>query len=204
MSNFPARPYEYRNKRNATTEVDMKRDVNGEHPIRRFFAEALHDSLRVQMGLRHEDVEEYLCEMLLHFLHNDEIFGLRDAAGQRLDKVVDMVAEGDVRLNADSFEREREVHKHIGDFLLFWGGVFPEFLKQLKAPGAKDVLLDPMGQGRLSYYVASTFDYGDYAREAPVLRTLSSEFDAYVHGLSLMRAQYLGIQARGWTEGFDA
>jgi hypothetical protein len=182
----------------------MRRDVNGEHPIRRFFAEALHDSMRVQMGLRHEDVEEYLCDLLMHFLHDDEIYGIRDASGQRVDNVVDMVVEGDVRLNADSFDREREVHKHIGDFLLFWSGVFPEFLKQIRAPHGKDALLDPIGQGRLSYYVASTFDYGDYAREAPVLRKLSGEFEAYMVGLSLMRAQFQGLQVKGWSEGFDA
>ena len=182
----------------------MRRDVNGEHPIRRFFAEALHDSMRVQLGLRHEDVEEYLCDLLMHFLHDDDIYGIRDASGRRIDSVVDMVVEGDVRLNADSFGREREVHKHIGDFLLFWSGVFPEFLKQIRSPAGKDALLDPIGQGRLSYYVASTFDYGDYAHEAPVLRKLSGEFEAYMVGLSLMRAQFQGLQVRGWVDGFDA
>ncbi len=182
----------------------MKRDVNGEHPIRRFFAEALHDSMRVQLGLRNEDVEEYLCDLLMHFLHDDEIYGIRDASGRRVDSVVDMVVEGDVRLNANSFGREREVHKHIGDFLLFWSGVFPEFLKQIRSPTGKDALLDPIGQGRLSYYVASTFDYGDYAQEAPVLRKLSGEFEAYMLGLSLMRSQFQGLQVRGWVDGFDA
>lgn len=176
----------------------MRRDVNGDHPIRRFFAEALHDSLRVQLGLRHEDVEEYLCEMLMHFLHQDGIYSIRDASGHPIGSVADMVIEGDVRLNADSFEREREVHKHIGDFLLFWSGVFPEFLRDMQF--GKDALLDPIGQGRLSYYVASTFDYGDYAREAPVLRTLSGEFETYMVGLSLLRSHFDGP----WREGFDA
>jgi hypothetical protein len=176
----------------------MRRDVSGDHPIRRFFAEALHDSLRVQLGLRHEDVEEYLCEMLMHFLHHDGIYAIRDANGQRIGSVAEMVVEGDVRMNADSFEREREVHKHIGDFLLFWSGVFPEFLRELQS--GKDALLNPIDQGRLSYYVASTFDYGDYAREAPVLRTLSGEFETYVVGLSLLRSRFDGP----WRDGFDA
>ena len=178
----------------------MKREVNGDHPLRRFFAEALHDSLRVQLGLEHEAVEDYLCELLLSFLHDDSIYSIRDAFGTRVSSVADMMEEGDIRLNADSFAREREVHKHIGDFLLFWSGVFPEFLKGLRAPGSKDALLNPVEQGRLSYYVASTFDYGDFAREAPVLRTLSDEFESYMFGLTLLRSHFDGP----WADGFAA
>jgi hypothetical protein len=179
----------------------MKREVSGDHQIRRFFAEALHDSLSSKVGLHHEDVEQYLCQLLIDFLHDDGVYAIRDASGWRIETVVDMIAEGDVRLNADSFERERDVHKHIGDFLLFWSGVFPEFLKKMRDPGGKDALLNPVAQGRMSYYVASTFDYGDYAREAPVLRKLSSDFEAYMYGLSLMRAEFNNL---GWRDGFDA
>ena len=182
----------------------MKDKPGGDHPIRHYFAEALHDSLNVQLGLKHEDVEAYLCQMLVEFLHNDGIFSVRDADGQRLESVVDMLAEGDVRLNADSFDREREVHRHIGDFLLFWTGIFPEFLKVLKSPTGKDVLLNPVEQGRFSYHVASTFDHGKYAQEAPVFRKLSLEFEQYIYGLSLVRASFHGIASTGWRDGFSA
>jgi hypothetical protein len=181
----------------------MKEHLSGDHALRRFFAEALHDSLRLRLGLQHEDVEMYLCELLVEFLHTDRIFGLQDIAGQRLETVAEMLEEGDVLLNADSFEREREVHKHIGDFLLFWAGVFPEFLKRLQSPGNRDALLDPVRQGSFSYYVASTFDYGDYAREAPVFRKLSGDFEAYIYGLSLVRAHFEELPGR-WADGFDA
>jgi hypothetical protein len=186
----------------------MKRDVNGEHELRQYFAEVLHESLSVRLGLGDDDVERYLSDLMVDFLHSDGIYALRDETGRRIDAVVDMVVEGDVRLNADSFEREREVHKHIGDFLLFWSGVFPEFLKRLKSPGSRDHLLDPVRQGKMSYYVASTFDYGDYAAEAPVFRKLSGEFEAYIYGLSLMRAHFHGLGEfevpSVWSDGFDA
>jgi hypothetical protein len=182
----------------------MKRNISGDHAIRRFFAEALHDSLRSAVMLPHDDVEEYLCQMMVDFLHRDAIFGLQDEFGMSLDAVSDMLAEGDVTMKANSFEREREVHKHIGDFLLFWSGVFPEFLRGLKATENQDALLDPIRQGKISYYVASTFDYGDYAREAPVLRKLSTDFEAYIYGLSVMRSEFLDQGASDWTDGFRA
>ena len=86
----------------------MTRDMNGDNSIRRFFADALHDSL-AKMGLKEEKVEEYLAEMMVRFLHQDGLYGIRDAQGRRVESVADMVAEGDVRLNANSFDREREV-----------------------------------------------------------------------------------------------
>jgi hypothetical protein len=172
----------------------MKREVSGDHPIRAYFAETLHDSL-VRLGLEENEVEGYLAEMLVRFLRQDGLYAIRNAYGIRVETVTEMVAEGDIRLNADSFDREREVHRHIGDFLLFWSGIYPEFLRHLKAPTGKDALLDPIRQGQLSYYVASTFDHGDYAHEAPVFRKLSVQFEGYRDGLSLVRETFEGFAA---------
>lgn len=182
----------------------MKREVDGQHPIRGYFSVALHESFH-SLGLREtDDVEGYLVRMLVEFLHRDGIYNIRDAAGRPVESVVEMVAEGDVRLNADSFEREREVHKHVGDFLLFWSGMFPEFLQHLRAPSAKDALLDCTKQGQLSYYVASTFEHAPYTDEAPTLRKLSEDFEAYQRGLNRVRAAFEGFSSGGWSEGFEA
>jgi hypothetical protein len=174
----------------------MKRDISGDHPIRHTFAEALHDSLDTRLGVSDaQPLVDYLSEMLVRFLHLDGVYAVRDAHGRRVTSVADMVVEGDVRLNAVSFDRERAVHRHIGDFLLFWSGVFPEHLSQLKAPAGKDALLDPIRQGQLSYYVVSTFDHGRYADEAPTFRRLSEDFEACRLGLSLMRTKFDGLRA---------
>ncbi|AIE85570.1 hypothetical protein [Fimbriimonas ginsengisoli] len=172
----------------------MTGDVDRGHPIRAYFAETLHDSL-ARLGLDQSEVERYLAEMLVRFIHQDGIYSIRDAYGARVESVAEMVAEGDVRLKADSFAREREVHRHIGDFLLFWSGVFPEFLPRMKSPTGMDALLDPIRQGQFSYYVASTFDHGDYAEDAPVFRRLSQEFEGYRIGLSLVRDRFEGFAA---------
>ena len=182
----------------------MKREVSNDHPIWLYFSEAIHDSLVAQMGMQDSsDVEVYLTTMLVEFVHRDQIYGIRDAAGRPIEEVTEMVREGDIRLNADSFDRERLVHRHIGDFLLFWSGVFPEFLQYLKAPTSKDALLDVTRQGQFSYHVASTFDHDPYAEEAQILRKLSERFEQYRHGLNLVRASFEGFARQGWMNGFD-
>jgi len=183
----------------------MKRDVSGEHPLRHYFVEALHDSFSGEPSIdSSDDVEAYLSELLVNFIDMEAVYGIRDPFGRPVESVAEMMVEGDIRLNADSFGREREVHRHIGDFLLFWSGLFPEFLMQMKAPGSKDVLLDPVRQGRFSYHVVSTFEHGAYAHEAPIFKKLSNDFEQYRYGLSLVRASFEGFALQGWTDGFTA
>lgn len=177
--------------------------MNQEHPLFQFFRESLHAAME-DIGLRNDlEVELYLASMLESFVHHDAIFGIRDATGRRVESVAEMMAEGDVRLNANSFDREREVHRHIGDFVLFWSGMFPEFLQQLKRPGGKDSLVDLVAQGRESYHIVSTFEHDPYGREAPTFRKLSERFDQYQRGLLLIRASMEGL-GNPWVDGFEA
>ncbi len=161
-------------------------DISETHPIRRYFAVEIHRALE-EVGLCEQDVEAYLSHMLVTFLHKDSIYSIRDAAGHRIEAVVDMLAEGDIRLNANSFDRERQVHKHIGDFLLFWSGLFPEFLKDIKKPTHKDAGVDIVRQGQKSYYLASTFEHDPYGIEAPTLLKLSTQFEGYQRSLTVVR-----------------
>ena len=183
----------------------MKRTISENHPLRHYFVEMLHDSFSHELSLEtSEDVEAYLSDMLVNFMDMDNVYGIRDPFGQPVTTIAEMMVEGDVRGNAESFGREREVHRHIGDFLLFWAGLFPDFLIQLKAPGSKDMLLDPIKQGAFSYHVVSTFEYGSYAHEAPIFKKLSRHFEEYQYGLSLVRASFKGFAMQGWPDGFTA
>jgi hypothetical protein len=183
----------------------MQRQTFDDHPIRQFFSRALHDCLSDKLQLTEaENVEPYLVNMLVNFIHQDAIFTIRDCEGRRLSSFAEMIAEGDIRLNANSFDRERQVHRHIGDLLLFWSGLFPEFVQKIKSAPGPDALLNPVEQGRMSYYVASTFDQDPYTQEARVLRTLSEGFEDYRYGLALVRASFEGFARQGWPNGFEA
>ena len=177
--------------------------MNHEHPLFQFFRESLHATME-DVGLGNDvEVELYLASMLESFVHRDEIFAIRDADGRRIESVAEMMVEGDIRLNADSFAREREVHRHIGDCVLFWSGIFPQYLQHLKRPGRKHSLVDLVAQGRESYHIVSTFEHDPYGKEAPTFRKLSERFDQYQRGLLLIRASMEGL-GNPWSHGFDA
>lgn len=62
------------------------------------------------------------------------MYRIGNAGGRRLEEVADMLVESNPLLDAWSFDREREVRKHIGDFTLFFSGLFPEAVVSLLRP----------------------------------------------------------------------
>ncbi len=153
-----------------------------------WFQELVRDSVQATMGtIADEPTVGYISQILADFVHTDRIFRLRDPLGRRIDSVTEMVAEGDIRTHANSFEREREVHKHVGDFILFWSGVYPEFLRQLRLGKSLDLICDYTRQAKESYYLVSTFDYPPYDAQAPVFLKLSQEFEGYSASLRVLR-----------------
>jgi len=167
----------------------MPARISADHPIRQLFFSLVQQTFHGRLGESNPELSRYLSDVLVDFTHRDNVFKIRSASGKRLEEIADMLVEGDVALNATSFDREREVHKHIGDFSLFWTGVYPEMLRYLRSATRRDHLIDFVEQGRKSYHIASTFQHEPYAAEAGLLRQLSDRFELYVHGLHLVRRE---------------
>jgi hypothetical protein len=167
----------------------MAEAIPQKHPLRQLFTALVERTFEKSLGLREPEVSQYVAALLAEFVHIDRVYRLRDAGGKRLEEVGEMLLEGDLRLNATSFDREREVHKHVGDFTLFWTGVYPEAVRRFRAAGRRDELVDYVSQGKKSYAIAASFDHGPYRSEAPVLRQLSEQFELCMFGLSLVRRE---------------
>lgn len=173
-------------------EVRVSQSIPSRHPLRRLFEGLVQHAFHERLGVPDPRLLDYLADLLCRFVHMDAIFSLRDPRGRRLEEVAEMLLEASGESACG--ERERAIHKHIGDFVLFWTGVYPEFLRRLRAPSRKDHLIDYAAQGRRSYYIASTFDRGAFRREAPVLRRLSAELELCVFGLSLVREGWESLE----------
>jgi hypothetical protein len=155
------------------------RHESHEPTLYRLFNEYVHEAMvRELHDPRLDDVEAYLTGLLVEFSKTERLFALKDPEGRPVTSVFEMLAEGDVLLNAPSFEREREVHKHIGDYILFWSGLNPDYLGRLRLYGGRELVCDYTVQGKRSYHVVSTFDYSPYDREAVTFRKLSDLFEA--------------------------
>ena len=157
--------------------------------MRGLFGSVVERAFMQTLGVYESQVVDYLADILSDFAHVSQLHKIKDLHGRPLHEVADMLIQGDVQWEAYSFNREREVHKHIGDFTLFWAGVYPDALPRMHDTWRKDHLLDYVEQGKSSYAIAASFNYGDYQQEAAVLKRLSDEFDVCLDGLHEVRRQ---------------
>jgi hypothetical protein len=161
---------------------------NPDHPLRRFFAGFAEQTFLNTLGIGDPSLIDYLSMLLSRAIHVDSLFRLRNSQGRRLEQVADMMLEAEALPHEG--RARREFHRHIGDFTLFWTGVYPEALDRLRSALCKDHMIDYCTQGKRSYYIASTFEDEPYRQEAPVLRRLSAEFELVAYGLNQVRREW--------------
>jgi len=168
------------------------------HPLRRLFTDLVERRFFRDVQVRDPRVANYVSGVLADFTHIDNLYRLRDARGRKLDDVGEMLLEGDPLGPEGSFERERAVRKHVGDYTLFMTGMFPEAVaaqKRRRAFPRLDLLLDFVRAGRESYFIVSSFDQFEYREEAPVFRRLSETFELCVYGLNLVKQDLAQFQS---------
>lgn len=156
--------------------------------VRKLFAGLTEQTFIEKLGLADPKLTDYLSTLLSRFLHMESVYRLRNGKGERIAEVADMVKEAE-DLPPEGRTR-REVHRHIGDFTLFWTGIFPEAVKKLRSSLSKDYFVDYCEQGKRSYYIASTFEDDQFQEEVPVLRRLSEEFELCAFGLNEVRKEW--------------
>ena len=165
--------------------------IAADHPLRKLFAALVQRTLYVRFGRPGPELAAYLADLLTRFVHVDNIHRIRDARGRRLTEVAEMLAEVYSQPGGSARLREREIHRHIGDFTLFWTGVYPEALRFLQHETRRDHLVDYVEQGRRSYRIAGSFDRPrELAAEARTLRQLSAEFELCMFALNLVRQDW--------------
>lgn len=159
-----------------------------DHPLRRMFAGVTEQTFQARLGVADPPLIDYLSALLTRFVHVDGVYAVKDGDGQRLEYVADMVFE--VTQMPPEGRTTREIYRHIGDFTLFWTGVYPEVLARLRSKHCKDFFVNYCSQGKRSYLKASEFDDEQFREEAPVLRRLSDEFELCAYGLHEVRREW--------------
>ena len=174
----------------------MQRSISAQHPLRQLFSTVTERCFLEGLGWSDPAVIRYLVELLVDFTHIDRLYKIRNAQGRRVEDVVEMLIEGDLLHRASSLERERQVHKHIGDFTLFMTGLFPEFLRWMKRQRvliSPDTLVDYVETGKRSYRIAS---YGAYGEEVSLFRKLAENFELCIFGLGYVRTDLRRLRNR--------
>lgn len=160
------------------------------HPLRRVFAGVTENTFFASLGVVDPPLVDYLSDLLVRFLHFDAVYRLKDIGGRPLTELAEML------LKAEEVPPEgrtrAEILRHIGDFTLFWTGLFPEEVHRLQTGFARDAFVSYTQQGKLSYLAAARiFDPSGTDQQHLVLVRLSSQFELCAIGLTQVRQELI-------------
>ncbi len=156
--------------------------------LKRFFDRLVRRSLG-DLWLSGEPVADYLAALLARFARTDQLYALRDATGQPLETVVEMLLEIERAWTFDDprFDpfREREVRQHIGDYTLFMTGIFCEHVERRASTRFY------VREGKRAYGVVADFERSALRPQARLFAALAAGFEVYASALSYMKRVYL-------------
>ncbi len=158
------------------------------HPLEPFFQQMVRNSYAGKLGIHDTEITRYVAHLLCEFSEADKLYKVRDEEGHPLHTLEEMVVAADpVHGTAPSFDAERAVRKHIGDYSLFLSGMYPESMDPWRRRRGQQSFEELVRVGKESYFIVSRFDLDEYAEEAPMFARLSEWFDRCIYGLRLVR-----------------
>ncbi len=157
-------------------------------PLTNFFAGITEQAFKARLGMADPPLINYLVDLLTRFLRTDAMYALRDLEGRRLGRLGDLLLEAEQRVG----DARRHIYRHIGDFTLFWSGVYPEALAAAHGLAGENRLGDFFEHGKRSYRIASQIPTEAKTAESEneVLERLSEEFELCAYGLGEVRREW--------------
>ncbi|MBX3420758.1 MAG: hypothetical protein KF752_04295 [Pirellulaceae bacterium] len=152
----------------------------------RYFSGISEYVFQTQLGVADTELIDYVSRLLIRFTRTESAQGVRTPHGQPATQIVAMLSEADQRLG----EAKREVHRHIGDYTLFWSGLYPEALRGVETDQRCDQFVTYCTHGKRSYRIAGGIQSGEKPPSSQLLLRLSEQFELCAYGLREIRRQW--------------
>jgi hypothetical protein len=161
------------------------------HPLEPFFQQAVRNSYEGKLGLNDPDVTAYVARLLCQFSESENLYQVRDEMGHPIEELSEMMLASDpIHGSAPSFDAERALRKHIGDYALFVAGMYPEAMASDRRQRRHHPSLGELiSAGKESYFIVSQFNLFEYEKEAPLFARLSDRFERCILGLTMVREE---------------
>lgn len=159
--------------------------------LRRFFAGIAESIFETELGVADPPLIDYLSDLLCRFVRLDTSERRAASAVRPVQEVARLATEATQRIGP----ARRDSHRYLGDFTLFWTGMYPEALRRASAEAGVDSYASFCQHGKRAYWIASRIEAdspaaGDDLPPADVLERLSHEFEMCAYGLREVRRQW--------------
>jgi hypothetical protein len=149
----------------------------------RFFRGLTEHAFHGRLGIVDPPLVDYVAAMLVRFIRHEHLRvlpGTKPIACEDVSHMLSIVQH-------EPPEVARDEYRHIGDYTLFWSGVYPEALRRFQHPSRPDHLLDYREAGKQAYRLAAALEPAEAVEARHVLAMLSEEYDSCIAGLGEVR-----------------
>ncbi len=154
--------------------------------LARFFRGISEFIFHSKLGVADVQMVDYVSDLLMRYNRIDATTRVRRGNGKPVTEVYQMLVEAERRIGL----AKREVHRHIGDFTLFWSGMYPESFRKLQPNDSPDRFLDYCRQGKRAYAIAATIEGGEERPPSELLFRMSEQFEMCAYGLREIRREW--------------
>ncbi len=159
------------------------------HDLRRLFGGVVEQVFMSELGICTPALTDYLAGLLVDFVHVDDIYRMRNVDGEMIRELSRLRVDADLGQGLSPTERDRVLNRYIGDFTLFWTGVYPETLQARRQLGV-DRWREYLLQGKRGYEIAGALSSATDVPPGELLHDLSLHFECCVRGLHLVRQSW--------------
>jgi hypothetical protein len=136
------------------------------------------------LGIRDTEIADYIALLLANFARTENLYRIRDFRGGSLGTSVDILLEANLSWYSEQWDREKEIRKHIGDYILFMVGIFREWVEKQSFLGLY------LEEGRKAYQSVSQYHRAFYRPGSRLYSELSKDFEFYVGALNYMKKTF--------------
>jgi len=155
----------------------FRSSIPEDHPVRLVFHQLTERGMG-ELQLHDKDTIDYVTNLLIEFIHPDNLYRIQDDGGNRLRYVGDILEQAN---REPSTNLRRECYRHLGDLTLFNLGLFPESLTYGRQTVSPSFYAE---QGRRSYTIVAEMEQSD---AVGLFRNLSQHFTECVAGLNWVK-----------------
>ncbi|MCA9253604.1 MAG: hypothetical protein R3E58_05895 [Phycisphaerae bacterium] len=161
--------------------------IRDNHPLKRLFTGLVEHAFQTELGICDPALADYVSDLLIDFVRIDEMVIAREAVGKPVTEIAEMIANFESDRMAVDATRDPYVHRRIGDYTLFWTGVYPEGVGRSRSATWSDRVSEYVSFGKRSYAIASELTPPDVDPPPRLLRRLSEDFETCACGLGIVR-----------------
>ncbi len=162
---------------------EQEQDTAKTSALGRFLSGISECVFHSKLGVADVQMVDYLSDMLVRFTRVESLHRVRKSNGRPVTEVFQMLSEAEQRIGL----ARREVHRHIGDFTLFWSGMYPESLRRARSLAPFETYCQ---QGKRAYAIAAEIEGGADRPPCELLQRLSAEFEMCAYGLREVRREW--------------